>query len=659
MFGYCGRILIVDLTRRQTRVEALPEAVARAVVGGIGLGTWLLHRWAPRGVDPLAPENPVIFVASPFVGTGLTTSAKYALVTKSPLTGFIGDSLSSSHLALSLKAAGWDAVVITGAANAPTAVVVDAEGASFLPADNWWGLQTPEAEAAVEAALGGSAHAAVIGPAGEAGVRYATVTNDGRHAGRGGAGAVMGAKRLKAVAFSAFGAHNAQSATHKAQGTNPHPALRLAPCALRFPRAADPAALRAAAVALARRSQGPETAKYRVLGTAANLLAFDRLGTLPTLNFQQSTFEGAERISGERLLETRKAGRSACASCTIGCEQLFRMADGSGRRLEYETMFALGPLLGVDDPDTVLEAAALCDRLGMDTISAGGTLAWAMECVARGVLTESELGGVPLRFGSAEGVREALTLIAGRAGIGALLAEGSRAAAARLGRGSAYWAMHVKGLELPGYEPRSLKTMALGLATSPRGACHNRSAAYEADLSGRVDRLTVDASRGRLAAESEDFAAVLDSLILCKFLRRCFDDFYPEAAALLRHVTGWEMTDAELRRVGERITNLKKAFNLREGWQPADDTLPPRLLDEPLPTGPTAGVALTRDELATMIDAYYAARGWSPDGRISESKWRDLDLTELIGDPQHTSTHRKAIEYFPQMTQIDADKSKS
>jgi aldehyde:ferredoxin oxidoreductase len=612
MFGYCGRILIVDLTRRQTRVEALPETVARAVVGGIGLGTWLLHRWAPRGVDPLAPENPLIFVASPCVGTGLTTSAKYALVTKSPLTGFIGDSLSSSHLALSLKAAGWDAVVITGAADAPTAVVVDPEGASFLPADNWWGLQTPEAEAAVEAALGGSTHAAVIGPAGEAGVRYATVTNDGRHAGRGGAGAVMGAKRLKAVAFRS-----------PSGGTEKHPL---------FPQVADREALRAAAVALARRSQGPETAKYRVLGTAANLLAFDRLGTLPTLNFQQSTFEGAERISGERLLETRKAGRSACASCTIGCEQLFRMADGSGRRLEYETMFALGPLLGVDDPDTVLEAAALCDRLGMDTISAGGTLAWAMECVARGVLTESELDGVPLRFGSAEGVREALTLIAGRAGIGALLAEGSQAAAARLGRGSAYWAMHVKGLELPGYEPRSLKTMALGLATSPRGACHNRSAAYEADLSGRVDRLTADASRGRLAAESEDFAAVLDSLILCKFLRRCFDDFYPEAATLLQHVTGWEMTDAELRRVGERITNLKKAFNLREGWQPADDTLPPRLLDEPLPTGPTAGSALTRDELATMIDAYYAARGWSPDGQIPGGKWRELGLTELIGE---------------------------
>jgi aldehyde:ferredoxin oxidoreductase len=192
--------------------------------------------------------------------------------------------------------------------------------------------------------------------------------------------------------------------------------------------------------------------------------------------------------------------------------------------------------------------------------------------------------------------------------------------------------MHVKGLELPGYEPRSLKTMALGLATSPRGACHNRSAAYEADLSGRVDRLTADAGRGRLAAESEDFAAVLDSLILCKFLRRCFDDFYAEAATLLRHVTGWEMTEAELRRVGERITNLKKAFNLREGWQPADDTLPPRLLDEPLPTGPTAGVVLTRDELATMIAAYYAARGWSPDGRIPEEKWRELGLTGLIGD---------------------------
>lgn len=607
MFGYWGRVLVIDLTGRRAWGEPLPEGVARAVVGGAGLGVWLLHTKAPRGVDPLAPENPLIFAGSPLLGTGVTTTAKYTLVTKSPLTGYVNDSLSSSHLALALKASGWDAIVITGAAPTPTALLLDGEGVFFLPAEAWWGLETDATEQAVERAMGPGAHAAVIGPAGEALVRFATVTNDGRHAGRGGPGAVMGSKRLKAVVFAGR-----------------------APGAL--PPVADPEALDLAARRLRERSLGHETAKYRLLGTVANLLAFDRLGALPTHNFQQSTFSGAEAISGERLRESRMAGRHACAGCTIGCEHHFLLRDGSARRLEYETSFALGPLLGIDNPDAVLEASVLCDRLGLDTISAGGTLAWAMECAERGLLTGELRGGLSFRFGDPEGVRHALGLIARREGIGDLLAEGSRRAAARLGHGSEKWAMQVKGLELPGYEPRCLKTMALGLATSPRGACHNRSAAYEADLSGRVDRLAADSARGGLAAQCEDFAAVLDSLVLCKFLRRCFDDFYAEAADLLRHVTGWEMTAEELRRLGERVTNLKKAFNLREGWRREEDTLPERLLKEPLPDGPAAGTRLTRAELETMIAAYYAARGWDADGRIPQSKWRDLGLDALLGD---------------------------
>jgi aldehyde:ferredoxin oxidoreductase len=286
----------------------------------------------------------------------------------------------------------------------------------------------------------------------------------------------------------------------------------------------------------------------------------------------------------------------------------------------------------VEDPDAVIEAAALCDRLGLDTLSAGGTLAWAMECAGRGLLPEAAADGYPLHWGDAAGVMAALARIARREGLGDLLAEGSRRAAARVGHGSENWAMHVKGLELPGYEPRALKTMALGLATGHRGACHNRSGAYEADLSGKVDRLAADAARGRLAAESEDFSAVLDSLIFCKFLRRCFDDFYGEAAALLRHVTGWELTAEELRRVGERITLLRKAYNLREGWVPADDTLPPRLLEEPLAGGPAAGVRLTRSELEVMTAAYYAARGWTPDGRIPPARWQQFGLDDLIDE---------------------------
>jgi aldehyde:ferredoxin oxidoreductase len=236
-----------------------------------------------------------------------------------------------------------------------------------------------------------------------------------------------------------------------------------------------------------------------------------------------------------------------------------------------------------------------------------------------------------LRFGEPIALLAAIPLIAKREGLGALLAEGSKRAAIEIGGESLHWAMHVKGLELPGYEPRSLKTMALGLAVSPRGACHNRSGAYEADFSGEVDRLRADPGRGALVAASEDFAAVLDSLIVCKFLRKCFTDFYAEAAELLSKVTGWPCSASELRQIGERIHTLKKLFNLREGWQPDHDWLPPRLMTETLPTGVAQGIGLTSDELREMIHGYYQARGWDEKGFVPENKLKELGLTTVSG----------------------------
>jgi len=247
-----------------------------------------------------------------------------------------------------------------------------------------------------------------------------------------------------------------------------------------------------------------------------------------------------------------------------------------------------------------------------------------MESAARGLLDSG------LRFGDAPGVLSALNAIAERSDLGDLLAEGSRRAAERLGSGSQSWAMHVKGLELPGYEPRGLKTMALGFAVTPRGACHNRSGSYEADFSGAVDRFHAEIERGHIAAESEDLAAVLDSLVLCKFVRKCFDDLYDEAAEMYSLVTGWDMTGAELRLAGERINNLKKLFNVRAGWSREDDTLPARCLDEPLADGPGTGERLTRDELDLMIGGYYAARGWTADGSILDEKLRKLGLDRFL-----------------------------
>jgi aldehyde:ferredoxin oxidoreductase len=345
---------------------------------------------------------------------------------------------------------------------------------------------------------------------------------------------------------------------------------------------------------------------------------------LPTRNFQQSTFDHANALSGETLTENNFSRRHGCAACTIRCERLFKALDGRDQRMEYETLFALGPLCGIRDPDSVLQAAQLCDLYGLDTISTGGTLAWAMECGEKGLLPKAQKFG--LRFGQPEAIFAAIAAIAERRGIGALLAEGSRRAAMELGGNSSDWAMHVKGLELPGYEPRSLKTMALGLAVSPRGACHNRSGAYEADFSGEVDRFRIDSRRGSLVAESENFAATLDSLIVCKFLRKCFNDYYEEAAEVLSKVTGWDCTGAELKRAGERIHNLKKLFNIREGWSSDDDWLPERLLSEALPTGVGAGVRLSTDELRQMIRSYYQARGWDDQGYIPESMLVELKL---------------------------------
>jgi len=597
MYGFHARLLYIDLTAQAYDWRDIEEARLQAFLGGIGLGTSLLYDFTPPDVEPFSPANPLIFTSAPLVGTGLTTTAKYAVVTKSPLTGFIADSLSSSFFALELKRTGLDAIVMTGRAAQPIYLWITDNTVEFRDARHLWGKSPQETEEAIRDALQDSEiRIAAIGQAGENHVRFATLSNEGRHAGRGGIGAVFGSKNLKAVALR--GHHRTA--------------------------VADKDAVEKIARKLRERSVGPETAKYREIGTVANLSVFNRLGSLPTRNFQHPTFSHAEALSGETLVANSFSRVHGCASCTIRCERLFRSMSGDEQRLEYETLFALGPLCGIEQPEDVLQAARLCDQYGLDTISTGGTLAWAMECAERGLLPEARDAG--LTFGHADAVLTTIADIANRKGLGELLAEGSRRAAAQIGTAAELFAIQVKGMELPGYEPRSLKTMALGLAVSPRGACHNRSGAYEADFSGQVDRLQADAGRGALVAASEDFAAVLDSLIVCKFLRKCFDDFYSESAILLSHVTGWQFSNTDLKRVGERINTLKKLFNMRAGWQPGDDWLPPRLLNEPLSSGVAQGVRLTPDELRIMIQGYYEARGWDKDGFVPEGKKIELGL---------------------------------
>jgi aldehyde:ferredoxin oxidoreductase len=595
LFGYHGRYLRIDLSSGSSEWASLPEDVLRRFIGGVGLATYLLHREAPVGVYPLAPESPLVFCLSPLVGTPLTTSAKFAVVAKSPLTDRINDALSSSHFAVAAKKAGCDAIVIRGACDEPSLLLIDDGRVSIEVAGDLWGLTSEATEARLAERLGPRFHTAVIGPAGENRVRYATISHEKRHAGRGGLGAVMGAKNLKAVAVAG---------TQRVE-------------------VANPAGVVAAAKDLSRRSFGPATAKYRELGTVANLLTFNRFAALPTRNFQQGTFEEATALSGEELNAAHRVARRSCAACTIGCEHIYASPDGEVR-LEYETLFALGPLCGIGDRQTVLRGARLCDELGLDTISAGATVAFAMECAERGLLREPEL-----RFGNGDMLLSLLPRIARRDGLGDLLAEGTRRAAATIGGEAPNFAPHVKGLEIPGYEPRALQTMALGFAVGSRGADHNRSGAYEVDFSARADRLHGTPEAAHLAVETEDRAALMDSLILCKFLRGVFGDLFAESAGLLQLVTGWNVTANELRDVSRRIVTAKKLYNVREGWTPEEDTLPPRFLAEELRNGEAQPAQLPRPRLEGMIQAYYEARGWDRAGRVRADAIRSLHLTDL------------------------------
>ena len=596
--GYFGRALVVDASTGTSDVLPLPDELLRSYIGGAGLGAWLMHHLGPPGADPLAPEAPLAYVFSPLVGTPLTTSAKFAVVAKSPLTGLLTDALASSHFAIAGKLTGYDAIVVTGARAALSVLLIDDKGARFEDAAELSGLTSAQAGTRLRQQLGERLgrgwRVAAIGPAGERGVRYATISHDGRHAGRGGLGAVLGAKRLKAIAVRA--------------------AAKVAP--------ADPDAVLAAARDLRARSFGPATAKYRELGTLANLLAFNAISTLPTRNFQAATFDGAPQLAAEDLAAARQVARHSCASCTIGCEHIYKGRDGRKTRVEYENVFALGPMCGVSDPDAVLAASARCDDLGLDTISAGGTIAWAMECAERGLIDAPWL-----RFGDADALLRILEQIGGRDGLGDLLAEGSRRAARQVGAGSAAFAPHVKGMEMPGYEPRTLHAMALGLAVNARGADHNRSGAYEADLSGELDRLDGGDAHVAAAVETEDRAAIMDSLILCKFLRGVFTEPFEEWASLLSAVTGWDVDGAELRRTARRIVLAKRVYNLREGWRPADDWLPERLLSEPLRLASGREAGLTPVRLRAMIDAYYETRGLDDQGQPGPAQLADLRLS--------------------------------
>lgn len=627
MYGYSGRILHIDLTTRRTWVETKPEAWYKVYIGGVAMASRLCWENIKPGCDPLSPDNPICIAGGIFAGTPVPVGGKYGLASKSPLTGFIGDSLSSSWFAVALKRARWDGIVVHGSSPDWVYVFVDDDRVEFRDASKLLGLGTFETEEAIREEMGDDqVRSATIGKAGENLVLFANVTNDGRQAGRTGHGAVWGSKKLKAL--SVRGTHGV--------------------------RVADPETLLKLSYDISKTAQGPYTQKYRILGTSSNVLNLNKLGLLPTRNYQQGVFEHAELVSGEYMYEHFKVKTIACAQCPIACEQMRRAKDGpyagAMTGVEYESLFAVAPNCGIRDAQAAIKIIDICDEDGMDTMSTGVTIGWTMETFERGVLKKEDFKcakypeGFEPNFGNAEAAVTLAEMIRDREGIGNVLANGVRKASAQIdaerGSESWKWAMHIKGLECPGYDARGLKTFALGIAVGTRGACHNRSAAYDPDIQGEVDRFSVDDKRGAVARETEEYAAVYDTLPLCKFIRRCFtgkadrSGAWPAIAQLINATTGWDFKYEDIDLIGERAVAIKKAFNIREGWTRKDDYLPWRWMHEPMKEGASAGHVVTKEELEYMKDLYYEAKGWTTDGLIPKQKLIELgmeDVAEEIG----------------------------
>ena len=596
-FGFHGRYLRIDLSSNRHEVVQLSNDRLKNFIGGIGLATSILLEQHDYQFDALSPESSIVFCFSSLVGSPITTSAKFAVVSKSPLTQRLNDAMAGSSFAIAGKRTGYDAINLTGRAAQPSVVLINNGNIEIVDAGELWGMTCGETERELSKRFGKQYSFATIGPAGENLVRYATISHDGRHAGRGGSGAVLGSKYIKAIGV----AGDARTEW------------------------ADRESLIEASKRLSKKSLGKATEKYRELGTVENLVTLNRLNALPTRNFQAGRFEYAEQFDLSAIAKVADKTRSSCAACTIGCEHIYKVKSSSTKtdhkaRLEYENLFALGPLCGIDDIETVIRASSLCDELGMDTISAGATIAFVMECVDKGLLNE------PLHFGNSDELLNAIVAIGNRTGFGDEMAEGTMRLSKKIGKGTDKFAPHVKGMEIPGYEPRALKTMALGFAVQTRGADHNRSGAYDADFEIGDRRFQTNARSATDAIETENRAAIIDSMILCKFVRRVFEDFYSEAAELLNWVTGWDYNAKSLNNSANRIVSAKKLYNIYSGWLPEQDQLPDRFFSDS--TG-EFGEQLDREKFQLAIQSYNTQRGWTEDGFLQKSLLEQLELTEF------------------------------
>lgn len=600
-YGMAGRLLRVNLTQKTLKVEATPTELFARGFGARGVGAELLYKELPAHTDPLGPENMLIFLTGPLEGTLAPGANKITATFRSPLTGTYSFSLCGGHLAAELKFAGFDGLILTGRAEHPVYLWIHDGRAELKDASGVWGKFAYETAQALRRELHEPlARIAVIGPAGEKQVRYACIqADDGREFGRGGAGAVMGAKNLKAIAVRGSG----QVAV------------------------ADPAGLeRLVEEMYAELAQHPKARVRRQYGTNEMVAGTNNLGYWATRNFTTGQFEQTERLTGPALRERLYTGDTSCYACPVACGKLSPVKSGpfKGREIEgpeFETLGLLGPNCGIADPDIITAATALCDSYGYDTMSAGVVVSMAMEAFERGVISTADTGGIDLRFGSGQALLAILEDIGERRGLGDLLAEGSRRAAEQLGVPEL--AMHVKGQELATYDPRGVVGMGLSYAISPKGGHHMIAPTMGAEVAGDPARRLVPEGKAKLVRDTQLIMTIVDSLALCSSMRFVLG---PKAMlAVYSAVTGREIDEPGALLLAERITNLERLFNLREGFNRAADTLPKRLLRELMPTGPSAGNVVP---LEPMLDEYYALMGWDAQGVPTPERLKALGLLE-------------------------------
>ncbi len=612
MHGFHDKILRVNLSDGTITVESPGESFFRTYFGGWGLIAHYLLKELKPGTDPLGPDNLLIFAAGLATGAPTGGSGRSAVGGKSPLTGGFGEADVGGYWGVELKRAGWDAIIITGQADHPVYLWIDDDHVELRDATHLWGKPTLDVEQSLRDELGSKRiRVAQCGPAGEKLVRYACVIHDvTRAAGRTGLGAVMGSKKLKAIAVRGSGKQTF----------------------------ADEAKIKAAGAWLRENLGKMWTASLQAHGTNGGLIYLSAIGGLPTRNFRQGSFEGAQKITGETVTQTILVRRDTCYMCPVTCKRVVRVegrytVDPAYGGPEYETTAAFGSLCGVDDLEAIAYAGQLCNAYGLDTISTGVTIAWAMECFERGLLTTEDTGGLELRFGNADAVVALVEQIARREGFGDLLAEGSLRAARTIGRGTEKYAMQVKGQEVPMHEPRVKFALDLGYATSPTGADHVHNI-HDTEYARSVEGLKplgilqplppndLGPDKVRMAKYVIDWQVFHNCVGICIFIP------YPPALMrdIVEGVTGWQSSIFELMKVGERALAMARAFNAREGFTAADD-VPPWRFSTPFEDGPVAGVAVPEEALRDALALYYDMRGWDREsGAPTAAKLHELGI---------------------------------